>query len=46
MDDSKRINKYDSILDIIFIGTKYTNKVEIVLNKFDVELSEKESSYG
>ena len=30
MDDSQRINKYDSILDAIFIGTKYTTKAEIV----------------
>ena len=37
---SQIINKYDSILDVIFIGTKYTSKLEIVLTKFDVELAE------
>ena len=42
MDDSQRINKYDSILDVIFIGNEYTTKEEIVLTKFDVELSKKE----
>ena len=41
MDNSQIINKYDSIIDIMFIRTKYTTKVEIVLTKFDVEFPEK-----
>ena len=28
LDDLRIINKYDSILDVIFIKTKYTTKVE------------------
>ena len=39
MDDSQIINNYNSILDVMFIGTKYTNKIEIVLTKFDAEKS-------
>ena len=31
MDDLQRINKYDIIPDVIFIGTKYLTKVEIEL---------------
>ena len=46
MDDTQRINKYDSILDFIFIRTKYTTKVEIVLAEFDAEFPEKEFLYG
>ena len=41
MDDSQIINNYDSILDVIFMGTKYTTKVEIILTKFDAEFTEK-----
>ena len=37
MEDLKKIDKYDSILDVIYLNTKYTNKVEIVLAKFDAE---------
>ena len=46
MDDSQIINKYDSILDIIFNGTMYTTKVEMVLTEFDTKLDENEPSYG
>ena len=35
MDDSQKISNYDGILDVIFIGTKYTTKIEIVLTGFD-----------
>ena len=46
MDESQRINKYDSILYVIFIGTKYTTKVEIILTKFDAEWTENKFLYG
>ena len=46
MHNSQRIIKYDNILDIIFIGTKYTKKVEIMLTKFNTEFLEKKFSYG
>ena len=46
MDDSKRINKHDSIIDVIYFKTKNTTKVETVLTEFDAELPEKELSYG
>ena len=35
MDESKRINKYDSILGVIFTGTKYTTTVDIGLIGFN-----------
>ena len=38
MNDLKIINKYESILDDIFIETDYTTNVE---NEFDTELAEK-----
>ena len=46
MDDSQIINKYDSILDIIYIGTKYTTKVGMVLTELIAEFPEKGLSYG
>ena len=45
MEKSQKINKYDSIIDVIFIGTKDTAKVEIILTKFDAELAERELCY-
>ena len=37
MDDLQIINKYDSILDVIYFNTKYTTKIETLLTKLDVE---------
>ena len=35
MDDAQRINKYDSIPEVIYFNIEYMTKVENVLNKLD-----------
>ena len=36
MDDLQIINNYDSILDVVFNGTKYTTKIGIILTYFNM----------
>ena len=41
VDDLQRVNNYDNIPDIIFIGNKSTTKIEIILTKSDAGFTEK-----
>ena len=41
MDYLQRINKYDSMLDVIFIRTKNRINVDILLTEFNAEFPEK-----